>query len=258
MGIIRTSFTATCLLLIVPSYAEDISQNSGAPIPASEPEFFAPYQVTYSTLYKKGITLKVEGTQTLTKQAPDLWQFNFHVDTLLASLKETSLFSLQSGSLRPTEYHYSSRILGKRKNVKVAFDWDEMVASNTVKDNTWKMPIDDISLDRLTLQLQLRYDLLSGREQLAYNIADGGKLKQYTFETKAKELVQTKLGELETIKVIRTDNLSDKRHQYFWFAPKLDYLLVKMEHFEKGESYTLNVDKVEQSTTTKDSTPQYD
>lgn len=261
MGIIRKVIAIAFLLQIIPSYSastERLAHNSSSAKPPSatlqstdsqSSEFFTPYHAVYSTIYKKGITLRVEGKQTLTETADHLYKFDFVVDTLLASLKESSQFMLQGDSLHPTEYHYSSRVLGKRKDVIVTFDWDDMSAINTTKGSSWSMPINDITLDRLTLQLQLRYDLKNHREQLDYNIADGGQPKLYTFEKRDQETINTKLGKLETIKVVRTDNLSDKRHQYFWFAPKYDYLLVKMEHFEKGESYTLNVDKITQLTT---------
>ena len=234
MGIIRRILIAMLLLSIVPSYANSLIKT----------DFLSPYTVTYSALYKKGITLRVEGSQTLTRKDDKLWQFDFEVDTLLASLNETSTFELQEQNLRPIEYRYSSSILGKKKNVTVTFDWNKMTALNNVKGSQWKMSINDITLDRLTLQLQLRYDLLNNRDDLSYDIADGGKLKRYIFKKQTTELIDTKLGELETIKVVRTDNLSDKRHQYFWFAPEQGFLLVKMEHFEKGESYTLNIDSV--------------
>lgn len=266
MGIIRKITAIALLFQIIPSYSatsvliahanttpqasshlnsSSKATQSNSPEPPPElTEFFKPYRAVYSTIYKKGITLRVEGKQTLIESAEHSYKFDFVVDTLLASLKESSKFSLYNDSLRPSEYHYSSRVLGKRKDVTVTFDWQAMTATNHVKGGPWNMPINDISLDRLTLQLQLRYDLQNHRDQLSYDIADGGQLKRYTFEKRDQETIQTKLGKLDTIKVVRTDNLSDKRHQYFWFAPQYDYLLVKMEHFEKGESYTLNVDKV--------------
>lgn len=259
MGIIRKIIAVALLFQIIPSYS-DTSLPTQSPSTASQSSFqqtsdqtekpgsvasfFTPYSAVYSTTYKKGITLRVEGKQTLTVGTNNQYQFEFTVDTLLASLKESSQFTLQQDSLRPSEYHYTSRVLGKRKDVQVTFDWGTMTAINQVKGSQWAMPINDITLDRLTLQLQLRHDLQIQREQLSYDIADGGKLKLYTFEKRDQERIDTKLGRIETIKVVRTDNLSDKRHQYFWFAPEYDYLLVKMEHFEKGESYTLNLDSV--------------
>lgn len=206
--------------------------------------FFEPYQATYSTVYKKGISIKVEGIQTLTQHSPNTWQFDFLVETLIATLKESSTFTLDNGSLRPAKYHYSSKILGKNKEMLLNFDWGKMKVINDVKNKPWKMDINDVTLDRLTLQLQLRFDLLNQREQLFYDIADGGKLKRYTFSKQDIETIDTKVGPLEAIKVARTDNLSEKRHSYFWFAPKYNYLLVKMEHFEKGESYILDIEKI--------------
>lgn len=259
MGISKQVIATVLLFQIMPSYSHSdndstLSQTTRSEYNQSYPatpsiesekhSFFEPYNALYSTVYKKGITLKVEGTQTLTQTTDNTWKFEFSVDTLLASLKESSQFRLDGSSLRPTEYQYSSRILGKHKEMLLHFDWDDMKVTNDVKNEPWKMDINDLTLDRLTLQLQLRFDLLNQREQLSYDIADGGKLKRYTFAQQQIETIDTKLGHLETIKVARTDNLSEKRHSYFWFAPEYDYLLVKMEHFEKGESYILNLEKI--------------
>jgi len=58
------------------------------------------------------------------------------------------------------------------------------------------------------------------------------------------ETIKTKLGRLSAIKIIRTDNLDKGKKTSFWFVPKLDYLLVKLEHKEDGESYYLDIDSV--------------
>ena len=235
MGAIKKVILLTLLFQIVPVFS------STPPPPVN---FIPAFQATYSTIWEKGISFKVEGKQTLTQQKPNLWHFEFSADTLLASLSESVTFRATKNAIRPLNYHYKSRLFNKKREAKLTFDWNNMKVLNDVKDKPWKMDITGQTVDRLGLQLQVRYDLIHGKEDLNYDVADGGKIKHFTFKKGKTERIKTKLGSMDVVKITRTDNLSEKRQSYFWFAPEYDYLLVKMEHHEKGESYTLELEKV--------------
>lgn len=240
MGIRRIVFLATLVIPTMPVFAESPSLE-----PNATASFFQPYQATYSTTWKKGISIKVEGSQTLRHTSSDDWHFQFNADTFFATLSEESTFERVDNQIRPLYYHYQSSILGKKKEAKLTFNWNDMSVLNDVKQKPWHMDIEHGTLDRLSMQLQLRYDLKRNPDgEFAYHIADGGRLKRYAFTTQGKESVQTKFGKTDAIKVVRTDNDSDKRQSYFWFAPQYDYLLVKLEHHEKGESYILDLEKI--------------
>ncbi|MBM6550443.1 DUF3108 domain-containing protein [Marinomonas ostreistagni] len=240
MGIRRIIVAATLAIPTLPIIAD-----SPSPAQAPAASFFQPYQATYSTTWKKGISIKVEGSQTLSQTSADQWRFKFYADTFFATLSEQSTFTRQASQIRPLSYHYQSSILGKKKQAKLTFDWQAMSVLNDVKQKPWRMDITDQTLDRLSMQLQLRYDLKADPTgNFAYHIADGGKLKTYAFAAQGHEQIDTQLGKLDAIKVIRTDNDSDKRSSYFWFAPKYDFLLVRMEYHDKGESYTLDLEKI--------------
>ncbi|TPE48899.1 DUF3108 domain-containing protein [Maribrevibacterium harenarium] len=209
----------------------------------------APFSATYSTTWHKGISLRVEGKQTLTKQAPNTWHFEFKASALIASLKEDVTFTLPDAldsPIKPLRYAYKSSVLGRKREAIITFDWDNMRVLNDVDDTPWYMEVENGTLDRLGLQLQLRRDLQLGKEELSYDVADGGKVKHWQFKRQGSDRIQTKLGKLDAIKVIRTDNQSEERLSTFWFAPKYDYLLVKMVHKEDGESYKLELEKIRQ------------
>lgn len=206
--------------------------------------FIPPYSATYSTVWKKGISLKVEGRQQLKQLSQDAWLFEFSATTFLASLKETVRFRMQNQQLVPMEYQYRSSVFGKKREATLTFDWHKKRVRNDVKGHPWYMDVPEGALDKLGVQLQIRQDLKQGRRNFSYQIADGGKLKTWTFETIGQQSIKTNLGRLHAIKVIRTDNQKDDRQSTFWFAPSMDYLLVKMIHEEHGESYLLELESV--------------
>ncbi|RDL43836.1 DUF3108 domain-containing protein [Marinomonas piezotolerans] len=232
MGMIRKLLLALLIIQITPTLA------------ASSASFIPPYEATYSTIWEKGVSFRVEGTQTLTKKNTNDWHFEFSADTLLASLSESVSFHTTNDSIRPHKYHYKSRVLNKTREAELTFNWKNMTVRNDVDSKPWTMPITQNTVDRLGLQLQVRYDLIQGKQNLKYDVADGGKIKHYRFKKGKTEHIDTKLGKLKVIKVIRTDNMTDDRQSYFWFAPEKNYLLVKMVHNEDGESYTLDLEKV--------------
>ncbi|MFQ3187090.1 DUF3108 domain-containing protein [Marinomonas primoryensis] len=206
--------------------------------------FLKPYSAVYSTIWKKGISLKVEGKQTLSKQSDNLWRFVFSADSMIASLDESSTFQVKDHQIIPQKYEYKSTVLGKKRTATLTFDWDKNLVRNDVKDKPWNLAINPKTLDKLSIQLQVRQDLKLGKNEFDYQIADGGYIKNWRFERDQMETIKTKLGRLSAIKIIRTDNLDKGKKTSFWFVPKMDYLLVKLEHKEDGESYYLDIDSV--------------
>ncbi|RBO82220.1 DUF3108 domain-containing protein [Marinomonas aquiplantarum] len=208
----------------------------------TENPFLDAYSAVYSTVWKKGISLKVEGKQTLSKQSGDMWKFAFSADSLIASLNESSQFYVRDHQIIPTKYQYKSKVLGKTRKATLTFDWKKQLVRNDVEEKPWNLSISPNTLDKLSIQLQIRQDLKQGKNEFDYLIADGGYIKNWQFKREKMETVNTKLGRLSAIKMLRTDNLSKGKQTSFWFVPKLDYLLVKLEHKEDGESYHLDID----------------
>ncbi|MBJ7538453.1 DUF3108 domain-containing protein [Marinomonas transparens] len=206
--------------------------------------FLTPYTAIYSTVWKKGISLKVEGKQTLSQKDDGLWQFRFTAEAMIASLEETSSFKVQNHQILPSVYQYKSSVLGKKKLATITFDWDKMRVRNDIKNKPWHLAIPPKTLDKLSIQLQVRQDLKLGKNEFNYQIADGGRLKNWRFERAGRDKIETSIGRLSAIKLIRTDKLESGKRTTFWFSPKHDYLLVKLEHKEDGESYRLDIDSV--------------
>ncbi len=235
MGTHKISIWFIAAFMSIPMLSYSAATTEKAP-------FLEAYSAVYSTVWKKGISLKVEGKQTLSKQTGDMWEFAFSADSLIASLNESSQFYVRDHQIIPTKYQYKSKVLGKTRKATLTFDWKKQLVRNDVEEKPWNLSIRPNTLDKLSIQLQIRQDLKQGKNEFDYLIADGGYIKNWQFKREKMETINTKLGRLSAIKMIRTDNLSKGKLTSFWFVPKLDYLLVKLEHKEDGESYHLDID----------------
>ena len=158
---------------------------------------------------------------------------------------ERSRWRLDQGRLQSMHYRYA-RSGRKRKEVVVDFDWSEREVRNTVRGDSWTMSVPIGTLDKLNYLLALMRDLPSGRDAFEYAVADGGKLKTYRFVLEEREILDTALGPLETLRVLRVRDPDSKRETVLWCAPALRYLPVQARHVEKdGTVVTWHVSAVE-------------
>ncbi len=155
---------------------------------------------------------------------------------------EESRWKLEQGQLYPLKYTYDRTRDKKSKHVDIDFDWANKIIFNRVNDNLWKMPLEDGTLDKLLYQYAVMRDL-PDKEYLTYTVADGGKMKTYHLQRIGKEVVNTPLGKVETIKV-RNIKSKDDRLLMIWCAPKYKYLPVKVEHTEDGTVTTAILQKL--------------
>lgn len=173
-------------------------------------------------------------------------EMRFHAKSWFASINETSRVRIdeEKQQIIPLHYKYQRRVLGRDRDAELTFDWDKKTVTNNVQNTTWKMDITQRVQDKLSYQLQLQQDLLNNRKSLVYQIADGGRLKEYAFETVGEEVLDTPLGKVNTIKVKRSRE-DDDRVTYAWLAKGWDYLLVRLQQEEDGDSHTIYLGKAE-------------
>ncbi|MEJ2379806.1 MAG: DUF3108 domain-containing protein [Gammaproteobacteria bacterium] len=159
------------------------------------------------------------------------------------TVTESSVLEYRNGRILPLHYRYllDGR---KRKDVRLEFHWDRNQVTNTVKGRSWTMHVPDGALDKFSVQLAVMRDLADGRTKLDYDIADGGKLKNYRFKILGTEQITTRAGTFNTVKLMRIRE-NKKRKTYMWAAPKLDYLLIRIQHIEtNGSRFHMDLDQV--------------
>ncbi len=170
-------------------------------------------------------------------------ELRFEAKSWIAGIEEFSRFDWGQEGLIPARYEYHRTGLGRERHAILTFDWAENNVTNNVQSKPWSMSVPDGSLDKLSAQLQLRLDLINQKALNDYQIADGGKLKTYTFEVLGEEIIETRLGKLNTVKVLRRQKTNSKRSTTLWLARDWDYIMVRLHREEKdGKHYKIDVD----------------
>jgi hypothetical protein len=74
-----------------------------------------------------------------------------------------------------------------------------------------------------------------GKTEVTFNIADGGKLKEYRFKVLGRETLELPAGRFDTVKITKLRD-NKRRETYIWCAPELNYLPVRIWQREKDEA----------------------
>lgn len=144
---------------------------------------------------------------------------------------EQSTWLLDDGKIKPVQYSYDRSGGKKLRKVTIDFDWNTGMISTSVNGDAWQMPVRDNIMDKLLYQLAIMHDLVQGRKNIDYVIADGGKIKAYHFEFLGEEQLKTPLGKFKTLKLER-HKPNSRNKTTLWCAQILNYLPVKVENIE--------------------------
>ena len=199
----------------------------------SLPEFSAQYTVLHKS---KPVGT---GVRKLTYQADGTINFHYQTDIewlIFSQVRaETSIVTIINNQVIPQHYTYTREGTGKDKRYEWSFD----AANNKATDIGRKKEPQTLDFskklqDTLSYHLQHRLNLLADSKQKSYVysvIKTSGSVKDYIYNYDGEEELMLPYG---LIKAIRFKRQSNERITYTWFAPKLDYLLVKIYQTKSG------------------------
>lgn len=200
---------------------------------------------TFNNQYKaKLYGFNITVVNSLTKTADNQYELLFRATSAIGSITEKSTLQWNPAqqSVTPLHYSYARRGLSKDRTAELSFDWKNKTVTNNVQKTSWQMDIAQRVQDKLSYQIQMQQDLLNGQKNFNYQIADGGHLKEYKFTTVGEEVLKTPLGDVKTVKIKRSRE-NDERVTYAWLAKDWNYLLVRLQQEEKGDAYTIYIQK---------------
>ena len=209
-------------------------------IPAVQAADLQPFKASYTADWKQ-LPMSGSAERSLTKGADNVWTLNFKASMLIASLNEESTLKLEKDQPVPLSYHFERGGLGKAKNIDLNFNWKDMTVTGT--DNKTPVTVKLLTgmLDKSTYQLALQRDVLAGKKSMSYQVVDGDEVDTYDFRVIGPEVVSTKAGKINAIKVERVrDPAQNTRNTEMWFAKQWDGLLVALRQVEKdGKEYNI-------------------
>ena len=181
----------------------------------------------------------ITATSRLSAKGNGHYEFLFDADAILGSITETSDFTWK-GKVVPDKYSYVRTGMGKNRDYELQFDWQNKLVTNL--QNHFALPLDSAQQiqDNLSYQVQLRQDLIAGKNNFVYAITNGKKIHNYRFELAGEEVLDTPLGNVNTVKIKRIQT-SDNRETYAWFAKDFQYLLVRLQQEENDSTYTIDI-----------------
>ena len=192
------------------------------------------FTAEYDLSWDVGINLTGTASQALTREA-EYWRFDQQANASVGSLQETSLFREQAdGQLLPLEFARATRVLGRKKEQNVRFNWNQ----NTVQMDDTTLELDSNVFDPLTLQLALRKALIE-QASLDVKLADRGRIKDYPIDNLGLTRVMTRNGPIEAVQLRYQKNESSQTD--LWFDPERDYLMVALKSVRDGKVFTLSL-----------------
>ena len=188
----------------------------------------------------------------LEKTENNIWEMGSKVDGgRLFQREEISAFELNQNSLIPLDHKRSMKILfrGTAKSF-VHFDWENLTLDYQEGENKGSITLIDGTLGPATAQLKMRLDIRSMDinalpESIKYFVYFRGEIKERTYLLKGLEDTETPLGTFNTLKVEREFLPEEDREQIYWFAPELDFSIVRILDTNNGRTSDLLLKSLE-------------
>ena len=170
----------------------------------------------------------------LEKKENNIWEMGSIVDGgRVFQRKEVSIFKLKEDSVIPLDHKISMKILFKKIKASAQFNWESLTLDYEEGKNKGSLRLIDGTLGPATAQLKMRLDLRSMDinalpEKMKYVVYYRGEIKERTYSLKGFEDTETPFGTFNTLRVEREFPPEEKREQIYWFAPDLDFSIVRI------------------------------
>lgn len=198
-----------------------------------------PYQLTYKASYNG---MPITAVRELSVDESGVYTLKSKASNWLGRIEETGVFTLdEHNDIVNQSYEYRRSVFGIKKTERLTYDHTQGKAFYQEGKKEKTVPLDQPFHSRFSYQLQLRRDLIDGKREFVYPTLARGKTKIYRFTIAGEEKLETSLGKINTVKVIRVREGSE-RETALWFAKDWSYLLVKLwQREEDGEDYQITL-----------------
>lgn len=194
----------------------------------------SPYEAIY-TAYKWGDDVG-NASITLRSLGNDQYSLNYSskVSKFFLSDKrsEHSIFFIKDGEVTPSKYYYSRSGTGPDKSLEVTFNTSDN--GSIVVDDEARFTYSG-EFDNQIYRLDLAQQLARGETSFSYRFINyRGQQREYGVEVVDSEVVSLPYGDVQALKV-KLIRESKTRETFAWFAPSLDYALVRLQQFKDGD-----------------------
>ena len=199
------------------------------------------FTAQYSVLHKSDPVGKAVRQLSYLEDGSVKYHYETKVKWLIFSQtrSETSILAINNNQVTPQHYTYTREGTGKDKH----YAWRFNAFENTAQDLGRKRKAVSLDFsnnlqDKLSYHLQHRLNLIADakQKQYVYSIVNtSGTVSEHIYQYDGEEELILPYGLLNTIRFKR-EVKEKERVTYAWFAPELDYLLVKLYQIKAGNS----------------------
>lgn len=241
--------TICCLLisLSLPCYSSGAGVEQQKSIKQTLPEFSAKYTVLHKSdpvgSAVRELNYHEDGTVN--------YHYKTNVEWLIFSQirSETSILTINDNQVTPLHYKYSREGTGKDKYYEWRYSPSKNQAEDIERKRKHSIDFSNNLQDKLSYHLQHRLNLIAdaSKEEYVYSVINtSGTIKDYIYQYDGEEEIILPYGLVKTVRFKREIKEKD-RITYAWFAPELDYLLVKLYQIKGGneqfEAQLSSIDK---------------
>ncbi len=195
-----------------------------------------PYEASYS-LYRK--ELLAGAAQVVLERKSDN-TYSYRMDTRVKRgmvrprIKQVSDFTWKNGLIMPDSYRSTAKVSFFKRKESVDFNWEAMQATGTKKRADFELDIEAGMQDKLSIYLVVAQALCKGENAVKADVVSGPLLKPHNYELQETEVLDTKLGKLQTIH-LRMGSSSSEKQTDLWLAADVGFLPVKLVYRKKDE-----------------------
>lgn len=200
---------------------------------------FTPFNATYALSYdgKSGTA-----TRTLTKSGNG---FTYKVSARaagIATANQSASFSLSGDKVIPSSASTAYKVAGIGNTHSIKFNGKTAISTYKGKPTTLSIP--NGAYDDLSLEMQIRQELLNGKFSGAYTLVKKKDTELTRFKKSGNAKITTPAGTYDTVRIDRIHD--DKgRATSFWLAPSLNYLPVKVSQTNDGKTMVMQLTKAQ-------------
>lgn len=195
----------------------------------------AEYTAHY-VLSRRG-TERGEASRLLERLNDDQWRYYTATSARLLIFtdrrKNETFFRMEEGRVKPLLFDYNREGTGSDQSLRVRFDYaNEALVSegDTEIEAAWSAGL----LDPNAVLHQLQLDVAGEGDNWTYPLVnERGDYRDYEFARDGTETLTLPYGTFDTVRVVRVRD-NNRRETIFWFAPELNYTLVKMQQIKEG------------------------
>lgn len=199
---------------------------------------FPEFSAKYTVLHKSDPVGKA--VRELSYQADGTVNYHYKTDVewliFSQTRSETSILTINDNTVMPQHYIYTREGTGKDKRYEWRYDQAQGQAKDIERKREHKIDFSNNLQDKLSYHLQHRLNLMrnANEQQYVYPVINtSGSIKDYIYQYDGEEELMLPYGLIKTVRFKR-EVKEKERVTYAWFAPNLDYLLVKLYQTKGG------------------------